>query len=112
MAITEHASGTQSATINTTHTLNPTNPDSTDGVYQLVVDCNALAAGDALELSILESALSGGTQRLAHRATLHGVQSEPLYVSPPITLMHGWSMTLRQTAGTGRSFPWSIRKAG
>jgi hypothetical protein len=39
-----------------------------------------------------------------------GVQSDPLWVSPSFVLMNGWDMTLRQTAGTGRAYPWSIRK--
>jgi len=108
---TEHTSGTQSATLDTEHTLNGTTPETTDGVFQLVVDVNALVAGDIVEFRCKEKVLSAGTQRLVFAATLAGPQGTPVWMSPPLILLHGWDMTLLQTDGTGRSFPWSIRKA-
>jgi len=110
MAIAEHTSGSQTATISTEHTLNGTTPETTDGVFQLVVDTAAMLKGDILRLRIKEKARAGDTQRLVWRMEFQGVQDEPLAVSPAIILLHGWDMTLQQTAGTGRAFPWSIRK--
>ena len=110
MAISEHATGSQTATINTEHTLNGTTPETTDGVYQLFIDCAAMAAGDITEIRIKEKARSADTQRQILVATLAGAQSDPLWVSPSFVLMNGWDMTLKQTAGTGRAYPWSIRK--
>ncbi len=43
-------------------------------------------------------------------ATLSDTQSEPQFVSPSLILLHGWDITLAQTTGTGRAFPWSIRR--
>jgi hypothetical protein len=109
MALGEKESGSQTATIGTEHTLNATTPETTDGVFQLVVEINAMAKGDSLELRIKEKCRSGDTQRLVWLMTFEGVQDEPLVFSPALILLHGWDMTLKQTAGTGRAFPWSIR---
>lgn len=112
MAISEHTSGSQTAVINTEHTLNGTSPETTDGVFQFVVDVNAMAAGDVLELRLKEKCRSADTQRTIIAAHLIGAASaeEALWMSPTLILLHGWDFTLKQTAGTGRAFPWSIRK--
>jgi hypothetical protein len=110
MAIAELYSGSQTATINTEHTLNSPTPNTTDGVFQVFIDVSAMVAGDVLELRIKEKCRAADTIRQALMSTLAGVQSDPLWVSPSLILMHGWDVTLRQTAGTGRAFPWSIRQ--
>ena len=110
MAISEHTTGSQTATISTEHTLNGTTPETTDGIYQLFIDVANMVAGDALEIRIKEKARTGDTQRQLLLATLAGAQSDQLWASPSLILMNGWDMTIKQTAGTGRAFPWSIRK--
>lgn len=110
MAISEHATGSQTATISTEHTLNSTSPETTDGVYQLFIDLANMVAGDVLEIRIKEKCRTGDTIRQLLLATLSGAQSDPLWASPSFVLMNGWDMTIKQTAGTGRAFPWSIRK--
>lgn len=109
MAVSEHATGSQTATVTTEHILTA-NPETTDGVFQLVVDVAAMVLGDTLELRIKEKARSGDTQRQVWMIPLIGPPTDTLFVSPPIMLLHGWDMTLKQTTGTGRAFPWSIRK--
>lgn len=110
MAILEHETGSQTAVIATEHTLNGTSPDTSDGVYQFVVDTSAMLSGDITKLRVKEKARGADTQRLVFVATLAGVQAEPLWVSPSVILLHGWDFTLEQTAGTGRAYPWSIRR--
>lgn len=112
MAISEHTSGSQTATISTEHTLNGTTPETTDGIFQFFVDVNAMAAGDVLELRIKEKCRAADTQRVVFKATLRDDQStdDEMWVSPTLILLHGWDFTLKQTAGTGRAFPWAIRK--
>lgn len=112
MAISEHTSGSQTASIGTEHILNGTTPETTDGVFQFVVDINAMAAGDALELRLKEKCRSGDTQRTIFSSYFVGAPSAEgaLWVSPSFLLLHGWDFTIKQTAGTGRAFPWSIRK--
>ena len=109
MAVTEHASGTQVATLDTPHTLG-TDPDTTDGVFQLWVDVNAMARLDRTVFRVYEKVLSGGTQRLAANWVLTNEQFDKIFVSPSLILLHGWKFELEQTDGTGASYPWSIRK--
>lgn len=112
MAITEHEAGSQTATITTEHTLNTTSPETTDGVFQFFVDLDAMAVGDVLELRVKEKCRSGDTQRTVFTSVVSNDQGadSALWASPSLVLLHGWAFTLKQTAGTGRAFPWSIRK--
>ena len=110
MAISEAYTGSQTATVGTEHTLNTTTPEVADGIYQLFIDTAAMVAADITEIRIKEKARSADTQRQIMVATLAGAQSDPLWVSPTFVLMNGWDMTLKQTAGTSRAYPWSIRK--
>lgn len=111
MPVAEHASGTTNATVGTEHVLNPTSPETTDGVYQLVVDLTNLAAGDRVEFAVREKVLSGASQQArVVIGAFSGPVTDKLYVSDSLILLHGWDLTLKQTAGTGRSFDWSIRK--
>lgn len=85
---------------------------TTAGVYQLWVDPvgAGLAKGDEFIIRIYEKVeATGGTKRVAMSATLSDAQSE-LWVSPALTLMNGWDMTLQKVAGTDRAFDASIRK--
>lgn len=106
----EYEAGTQAATVGVEHTLNATTPETETGTFQLVVDASAMQSGDTLEIRVKEKARSSTTQRLAYMDTLVGAQAEPLWVAPALILLHGWDVTLKQTTGTDRSYPWSIRK--
>lgn len=101
----EVASGTQAATIGVEHTLDTETNVST---YVLVVDCNNMASGDTLELRAKVKTLTGSTERLAYIETLIDAQSEPVFISIPIPTAWSCKFTLKQTAGTGRSFDWSV----
>lgn len=90
--------------------LNTTDPDTTDGIFQLFVDTANMVAGDSLDVQILEKARTGDTARLVFSMTVEDVQAEPLLVSPALLLGVGWTMRIRQSAGTARAFPWSIRQ--
>lgn len=83
---------------------------TTDGVFQVFLDLNALAAGDSYELKIYEKVQSAGTQRLVDTLYFLGVQSRPHVVLPTLILMHGWDVTLKKLAGTDRTIGWSIRQ--
>lgn len=103
---TVSSSGSQAATINTEHTLDTT---TTPGVYVLSVDISALAAGDVVELRIYGKARSTDTERLLHRGTYGPIAvAAPLVQSLPIVSPHHLKATLKQTAGTGRTYPWAI----
>lgn len=105
MAVTSADTGTQAATISTEHTLST---QTTAGVYVLVVDCNAMVAGDVVEFRFKTKYASGGTSRQARIWTLANVQEDANFYSDPIAIDTEVIATLKQTAGTGRSFPWNL----
>lgn len=109
MTLTVTASGTQAATVTTEHTLTTLSAGKT---YTLHVDANAMLHGagtaDELELRIKANVLSGGTERVVYMATFVGAQDIPIKISLPVPVPQTATVTLKQTAGTGRSFPWAI----
>ena len=112
MAITEHASGTRTTGTppEAGFTALGTSADTTDGVFQFFIDCYNMARGDTIKIQVLEKAISSGTARIIFEATLSNVQDEPIWVSPSLILMHGWTIQMKQTAGSARDFYWSQRK--
>lgn len=102
---TSEASGTQVAVITTEHTLSTV---ATDGSFVLYVDTNAMVLGDELELRVKTKVTSGGTTREYLVANYAHVQGQPVKASIPIASINECVFTLKQTAGTGRSFPWEI----
>ena len=110
---------TNSTTISTTEYSLPNagsyssaNGITTDGIYQVMLDLSALAAGDEFELKVYEKVASGGTQRMVYVKYFQGAQTTPHSVTPSLILLHGWDVTLKKMSGTDRSIAWSIRKAG
>jgi hypothetical protein len=110
MALTEHASGSQTATLDTPHKLGTTD-DGTDGLFSLMVDVTNLARGDRLVLRFYEKTRAADTKRLVWETVLMNEQVEKVAYSPWFGGLHAWDFELEQTDGTGRAFPWSIRKA-
>jgi hypothetical protein len=107
MAVTSVGSGSQSATLDTEHTLDT---ETTAGVYVLVVDMNNLADGDVVILRIKTKAKTGSTSRLAYQSTFSNAQTEVNKYSPAIPVDTEIICTLEQTDGTGRSFDWNLLK--
>lgn len=94
----------------TTDTSGP-DVETDDGVYQVFLDLNALAAGDIFELRLYEKVLSGSTQRLVESKPFSGAQGAPNGMTYAFTVLHGWDLTLIKIAGTDRAIDWSIRLA-
>ena len=113
MAITEAFTGTELVTITewslTTDTAGP-DVELSDGVFQCLLDLNALIAGDNFQLKLYEKVATADTQRLMETWSFVGAQSKPNFSSPSFILMHGWDFTLIRIAGTDRTITWSIRK--
>jgi hypothetical protein len=80
-----------------------------DGVYQVFIDVSDMIAGDQLQIRIYEKVRSGDTQRIVYETVLTGTQSEPIWVSPSLILLHGWDVTCDALAGT-ITVNWSIRQ--
>jgi len=104
-----------SATISTTEYDLPNNSttvssQTADGVVQIFLDLNNLAAGDHYWTKFYEKARSGDTQRVVERYTHFGAQGTPIWTAPSLIVAHGWTMTVQKKAGTDRAIPWSIRR--
>lgn len=113
MAVTAHASGTQTATVTTEHFL--TSP-AVAGVFTLHVDLVNMVAGDYVELRVYQMVLTAGTQRVAYLDTYQGAQptDQLIAISVPIsnelTDANALRFSLKQTLGTSRNFPWKVLK--
>jgi hypothetical protein len=114
MAVTD-VNGTQTATINTEHTLADT---AAAGTYVLRVDLVNMAKGDVLELRMKVIVLTGDTvpgeveyyARFTDAQPADNRQAISVPVSTPLTTSGAIRATLKQTAGTGRSYKWSLMK--
>lgn len=105
MTVSSNTSGSQTATISTEHTLATI---TTANVYVLVVDANAMVNGDTLELRIYTKAKTGSSSRVAYYQVFDNVQGAPNLISVPVPIDTEFKATLKQTAGTGRTFDWNI----
>lgn len=106
-----------SATIGTTEYFLAS--DSTTATYQttkcylqVVLDLNALVAGDQYVLKFYEK-VNAGTARVFYDATFSGAQGTPNWISPEFKVggtNGGWEVSLDRTAGSDRTIAWSLRK--
>ncbi len=86
--------------------------DTTDGVYQLTVDLNALAAGDAFLVQLYEMGVAGGTKRMADSMILQGVApvDGKVMITPAVILGNGWDWTVKKLTGADRAVPFTLWK--
>lgn len=111
MAITEHETGAQAATLNTEHTLNAGGPETADGLYFIRVDVADFVPADKAHVRLYEKVQNAsGTQRRVMNPAVRGAPIQTLWQSPAFILLHGWDWKLEQTDGTARTFEWSIVK--
>ena len=99
-------SGSQTATVNTEHTLGT---PTTIATYVLSVDTVNLVLGDTVEIRAYDM-VDATNYREAFKFTYEHAQARNGKVFPPIAVTTQAKFTLKQTAGTGRAFPWSIRR--
>ena len=81
-----------------------------DGVYQVFVDFGNLAAGDLYELKVYEQVRSADSQKVVYSVRFANAQTEPIWVSPSLILIHGWTVTIIKVSGSDRAVFWSIRQ--
>lgn len=84
---------------------------STDAMVQLFLEVNNLADGDEYQVRAYDAISAGGTARIIYEETISHAQSQPLWVTPALILMHKWDFSVTKLAGTDRSIAWSIRTA-
>ena len=101
-------SGTTAAlTIGTETTLAS---DTSNATFSSYIDCSNLALGDILEIRIYCINLSGGGYLQMWKGTFANVQIDVLKELPFVASDQGYRVTLKQTAGTGRTFGWKFLK--
>lgn len=107
MALTSAANGTQTAVVNTEHSLSI---QTTVGFYQLSVNLTNMVNGDIVELRLKGKTLTGDTAEEIYYAIYANDQgSSPIVESPPVSVLYSIEATLKQTAGTARTFPWNLK---
>ncbi len=113
MAASVEASGTQSCSIGTEHTLRDT---SAAAIYQFILDLTNAAAGDVFEARIYVMALTSGTRRVwitqiyADAQPLDDVIKISVPIGTPLTDSGALRFTIKQTVGSGKNVPWSVTK--
>ncbi len=106
MAVKENTGGTQLAVISTEHTLATI---TAAGTYQLVVDADEMVAADVLELRVKVKVRSGNSLKELFVVSYADDQgNNVIKISPPTPAPFEFVATLKQIAGTGRNFIWSI----
>jgi len=105
MALSENTSGSQTAVIDTEHTLVTI---TVSNIYILAVDLTNMALGDELVLRIKTKVRTGDTAALAFSKAYSQIPHQVVVYSDPIPSPHSVAFTLEQEAGTGRVFSWAI----
>lgn len=106
MSWTLSDSGTTSAlTIGTETTLAT---DTNNATFVLQVDTSNMELGDILEIRVYTICLSGGTLTQTWKGTYQNNQIDNEKISPFVASDQSISCTLKQTAGTGRTYAWKI----
>lgn len=106
MAVTNAANGTASPAVGAGATTLTT--QTTAGVYVLTVNLSNMASGDTVTVKARGKALSGGAAADMMTRTFTGAQTVPVRQSLPVLAEHEVVFTIEQSAGTARSFPWSV----
>ncbi len=101
----ELASGSQTATLDTEHTLDTR---SAVGTYQLLVGLSNMVNGDKVILRVyVKPRNSAGSALLHQHASFSNVQTTVVVASVPVLCAYCY-FTVEQTDGTGRTFAWSV----
>ena len=110
MPVSIATSGSQTATLDTDHTLATQTAPTGGAIYQLRVDANALANGERLILRLQTRARVADTTRDLYATTFEHTQGDPIKDSPAVAVPAGSEVVaiLRQEGGTGRAFPWAL----
>lgn len=102
---TVSSNGTQTAVIGTEHTLyNPT----TNKFFSALIDLTNMQANDIVEIRVSLIAKIAGAYIQYYMESYSGVQTNPLVYIPNIASDIGFKLTLKQTAGTGRTYDWKV----
>ena len=100
----QEATGDQTATVTTEHSLTST---TTAGTYGLMVDLTNMVLGDVVVLRCKQAESASGTKREIWAQRFSHVNDNVAF-SPPFPSIRDIEFTLEQEEGTSRVFPWSV----
>lgn len=107
MAVTIIGENDLVSVVTTEHSLLST---ALSGVFALDVDLGAMQAGDTVEIRVKKKVRTGGTKRVVYKETYVDAQVEPdtIVSSVPVPGNVEVEFTLKQTAGSARTYPWKV----
>lgn len=112
MPISNAASGSQTATLATDHTLATVTAPTGGGAYLLVIDKSNLTGVETVRLRFRSKARAADTVQDAFDTGDLTQDGPDLVLVGPLFAEAGNEVVaiLRQEGGTGRAFPWAIRR--
>lgn len=105
MALAIAAEGSQVAVVNTEHTLATL---ATGKTYVLTVDMGNMVNGDEVEFRIKTKVRTGGTSQILDSGYYKNLQTKKNCRSDAVPADVEMVATLKQVAGTARTWPWKI----
>jgi hypothetical protein len=109
VALSVNTSGSQTATGGGTEDVLAT--VTTANVFCLAVDLSNMASGATPDILVVKEygkARSSDTERLLKEYSIVGVQTETLFITTPRVSPHHYKVSITQTQGTARAYPWAI----
>jgi hypothetical protein len=82
---------------------------TTSATYGFSVDAKNMALGDLIELRCYDM-VDGTNYAQMWKASYQHAQINNAKPSPPMAVSTQAKFTIKQLAGTGRAFPWSVRR--
>lgn len=100
-----HSDGSQTAVISTPYDVATI---TADGSYALQLNLSNMALGDVFLVTESIKVRSVGTTAVAQTSRYWHVQAEPVKIFIPKPSTNEVVYTVKQTAGTGRTFTWEV----
>ncbi len=104
----DEGKGSQLAVIGTEHTLFTSTLNKN---FFAEIDYSPMLSGDTLEIRVKKKVKSGGSSRTVRKWTILGAEVDTdnqVFYIPPIGSLYQYDLTIKQTAGTGRTFDWQV----
>ena len=116
MAITQEATGSHTiSSVGSEETPSGATLSTPSKTYVLVVDCDALAAGEYVEIKIKRDVRSADSTRTMYSKIVSWLEGDTTGViqMPPVPAAGGEiTFTLKQIGGSARAFPWAWETPG
>lgn len=109
MTASVNASGSQTCTVTTEHTIVSAN--TTANTYQMMFDFTNAVNGDEFEIRYKSKCRSADSEVQEQVWTIANAQTNICHRFPPILMPTQFSVSIKQTLGTSRAIPWALYAA-